>query len=51
MNSSEFFFHLLLKNIFEVCFLVSVSISLRFIAYGLLHMQKLLDSDSAGSAR
>ena len=42
---SRCFFHLLLKDIFEVCF------SLRFIAYGLLDKQNLLGSDSAGSAR
>ena len=40
---SQCFFHLLLKDIFEVCFLVSVSI--------FSNKQNLLDSDSAGSAR
>ena len=44
---SQCFFHLLLKDVFWLVY----PFSLRFIAYGLLDKQNLLDSDSAGSAR
>ena len=51
MNYQSAFFIYYSKIYLKCVFLLLYPISLRFIAYGLLDKQNLLDSDSASSAR
>ena len=51
MNHHSWFFIYYTKIYLKCVFWLVYPFSLRFIAYGLLDKQNLLDSDSAGSAR